>query len=204
MKHEYRLFLKHMNDIQMILETATQEAPWGYPRAKDDLALLDLALPIRKLLFDGSPLTPKVNRDFGLDIRFQLPIRMCIPALRPSVPGGTNPYYPLSDIKPGNMVQCKDFLSHVIFVLNKEPVTVKSAFDYAAYVDGGIHAGKSKDTIHDMLNDFNIGGKSFNGCSSLGWGLLIPIARIVHAGLRPLENAVRDRISKQVARVIAP
>jgi len=170
------------------------------PSSTDRYSLLGIAPLLRKLLIDERPLVNTVKA-----ARLTVPIEFRIVA-HPSptqVPGrqvvlslGREEIVGSPEVAPVSLAQ---FTRVVIGSAQGNDVTVRDAIRYFANVEGGVHFGKAKTSIDEVLlthtpSMFALGNQWIDVLGHIG--------AVVAGGLRPLEESIMATPTKNAARVL--
>lgn len=159
----------------------------------DPYEVLGIALLIRKLLLDASPLVDQVNAAYRLKVTFAIADEGPLPAFLPqpdfwSLTDGLDPeiYPPGAPIAVINVYRDALF-ARVVNQLNGTNYTVKDVIDLEAHVMGGVHAGSAAGkqiALETLNNSVELGGMNPT------LRQLCSIGRIVLRGLQPLQQEI--------------
>jgi hypothetical protein len=165
----------------------------------DDYDLMRIPGILRLLLLDG--LIHQVNREFRLQLRFRVGRTITLRRgpdgnLLPPVPrfvSAADGFDPAALAGQPRAPAPRDLsldqlLASVIMAVEGEPVTVGDLIDHLAYVHGLVHPGQPKNPLNESL----LGWRRTLQLGSHPAGLreIRSVARVVHAGLVPLRDAL--------------
>lgn len=176
-----RLFLATMGDLDRRLD------------GTDEYETLMIAPLLRKLLLDGQPLVHQVNARYRHRICFRYTTngyRKLVLEMKPSfwaMEDGLDPetHHTKSAIADGGLDQ---FLKIIVIAVGNESYTIHQVIDLICHVEGGVHAGTSRDARQAAL-------KAVERSISVGSlppavRSLLAIGRVVRRGLEPLRASV--------------
>ena len=157
----------------------------------DELAMLEAAAAVRKLLLDESPLLHQVNRQRRRRIVFEVAGPSALQAEilkdKPTVYFLMEGFSPRLRLTGGTGVEplkLDPFLARPVGWVQGRAVTVKDIVLQLAHVEGGVHAGTPKTDLEARLHEANaalfIGGLGSVARTMRG------IADVVVATLKPL------------------
>jgi len=179
------LFIKTLDEIK---ETTISPEAYGVLRST---ALL------RQMLIDGNRLVDVVNQKRRLKLRFTLSdewesklnnVALKTGAIFVGVLDGICPEFK-SEETPLLNLSISQFLTFRVIFIRGHFITVHEIIDHCAHVIGGVHIGSpktEKEALLSNMHDFMIGDLTIN------LKQVIPILRIVHKGLEPLYNQIKQ------------
>jgi hypothetical protein len=158
-------------------------------RGASEYDLLRAAALLRELLLDEFPLVAQVNRPPKTQLRFQLRVKAPDPGHEFEIWLGIDP--DASVDVPVREVDLKELLGVPLVFLPQSRISIRQVITLAANVRGGVHRGRPKDPAHQAFEEFRV--KVRHGDMPLELLLVVEIAKVVLAGLKPLMAAVLDR-----------
>ena len=164
--------------------------------AKTPEELIDLPLVLRQLLIDGSPLIHQINRKRRLRIRFVVGL-----SVRERIGEMRSLGLPLPDIyllamlppnEPKREITLDQLLAHEVVKIRDNYYSAHQLLDACANKLGGVHfdpEGPNEMIVRDIshLGRF----QEQHGLGS-AFGVLLLLGRVVHPGLRPLYELVKN------------
>ncbi|MDT0608049.1 hypothetical protein [Croceitalea rosinachiae] len=165
--------------------------------SEDEYQLLRASALIRQLLVDGDvSLALVVKKPYNLKLSFRYNntkagYSAAIIATNPlswSLQDGLDPETLITrgEIIDGTL---DDFLSNIILIHNSEYLSVKDVITYAANVMGGVHAGKAKNTNHEIMETISI---KFGNIAAAA-NQIKSIGRVILRALEPLNQVIADK-----------
>lgn len=179
---------------------------WYFKKTYEDLEsrirsgtkydLIVSAVLLRKLLFDSTPITSLVNREFRIKLKFEVMKwaknkpekgKLAVETVQPQ------------EGADSELINLKSFLSRTCLYYHEHEYSVKDILHHIAYTIGGAHApkeptdAKEQALIDELMNSFKFG---FGGSDvvNIGVGLIVPIAKVTLNALSPLLDEIKKEI----------
>lgn len=157
--------------------------------------LIDVPVILRQLLVDGSPLIHQVNRAHRINLRFTIRLSARERSAEMAALGVPVPDIHLLAMLPPNEpkreVGLEQLLAHEVVKIGGNYYSAHQLLDACANKLGGVHYDP-KGAEHEVVRDVSALGQ-FLERMGLGsaFGVLLLLARVTHAGLLPLYEAVK-------------